>query len=108
MDCSVLREESSFAGKNEISRRSTEFYQNSVLLEVVLNYQCDTPGTAAKGYFMKGCGCGVCNKSGNCVFELMITKIRKMTVLFEDGIRKVLQGVPSVKEVLRTVRTAER
>jgi len=92
-----------------------------------------TPEIAAKGHFMKGRGCGICNKSGYrgrmAIFELMMmtpkiremtfkqastVEIRKaarkegMTVLFEDGIRKVFKGVTTVEEVLRIARMTEQ
>ncbi|MGL6193545.1 MAG: GspE/PulE family protein [Thermoguttaceae bacterium] len=84
---------------------------------------------AAKGKFMKGRGCGNCNKTGYrgrmAIFELMMmtpkiremtfkqastVEIRKaarkegMTVLYEDGIRKVFKGVTTFEEVLRIAR----
>ena len=91
-----------------------------------------TPAIAAKGQFMRGKGCEACNKSGfrgrRAVFELMMmtSKVREMafkgastidirkaarsegmTVLYEDGIRKVLQGLTTVEEVMRVARLDE-
>ncbi|MDR0521513.1 MAG: Flp pilus assembly complex ATPase component TadA [Planctomycetaceae bacterium] len=88
-----------------------------------------TPEEAAKATFMKGAGCGSCNKSGYrgrmAVFELMMmsAKIREMTfqqastveirraakaegmsTLFMDGIRKVARGLTTIEEVLRVAR----
>ncbi len=100
--------------------------------DVELREASITPDMAAKGTFMKGTGCGNCNKSGyrgrQAVFELMMmtpkvreltfkqastTEIRRaaradgMTMLFEDGIRKVLMGRTTIEEVMRVARQAE-
>ena len=91
-----------------------------------------TPEQASKATFMKGKGCGSCNKSGfrgrMAIFELMMMtpKIREMTfkqastveirkaargegmsVLFQDGIRKVLRGLTTVEEVMRVAREVD-
>ena len=91
-----------------------------------------TPEQAAKATFMKGRGCGNCNKSGYrgrmALFELMMmtAKIRELTfkqantseirkaaiaegmhVLYHDGIRKVLRGQTTVEEVMRVARINE-
>jgi len=91
-----------------------------------------TPEQAAKATFMKGRGCGNCNKSGYrgrmALFELMMmtAKIRELTfkqvstveirkaaiaegmhVLYQDGMRKVLRGLTTVEEVMRVARTEE-
>jgi type IV pilus assembly protein PilB len=91
-----------------------------------------TPEQAAKATFMKGRGCGNCNKSGYrgrmAVFELMMMtpKIRELTfkqastieiakaakaegmsALYNDGIRKVLRGLTTVEEVMRVARMDE-
>lgn len=91
-----------------------------------------TKEEAAKGTFYKGKGCINCNKSGyrgrRAIFELMMmtNKVRElafkgestavirkaaqsegMKVLFEDGIRKVLQGLTTIEEVLRVARLEE-
>ena len=91
-----------------------------------------TQEIAARGNFMKGRGCGVCNKTGYrgrmAIFELMMmtpkiremtfkqastVEIRKaarkegMTVLYEDGLRKVFKGVTTFDEVLRIARMTE-
>ncbi|MGL6227347.1 MAG: GspE/PulE family protein [Thermoguttaceae bacterium] len=87
---------------------------------------------AAKGNFMKGRGCGNCNKSGYrgrmALFELMLMtpKVREMTfkqastvdirktaqkegmsMLYQDGIRKAFKGLTTFDEVLRISRLAE-
>jgi type IV pilus assembly protein PilB len=91
-----------------------------------------TPEEAEKSTFMKGTGCGSCNKSGfrgrMAVFELMMmtSKIREMTfkhastveirkaakaegmsTLYMDGIRKVRMGQTTIEEVLRVAREDE-
>jgi type IV pilus assembly protein PilB len=91
-----------------------------------------TPEQAVKATFMKGRGCGSCNKSGfrgrMAIFELMMmtpkiremtfkqastVEIRKaaraegMTILYQDGIRKVLRGVTTIEEVARVAREAD-
>ena len=91
-----------------------------------------TPEQAAKATFMKGRGCGNCNKSGYrgrmAIFELMMMtpKIREMTfaqastveirkaavaegmsTLYVDGIRKVLRGQSTVDEVVRVARNVD-
>ena len=91
-----------------------------------------TAEQAEKATFMKGTGCGSCNKSGYrgrmAVFELMMmtSKIREMTfkqvstveirkaakaegmsTLYMDGIRKVCAGLTTIDEVLRVAREDE-
>ncbi len=91
-----------------------------------------TPEQANKATFMKGRGCGNCNKSGYrgrmAIFELlmMTPKIRELTfkqastveirkagrsegmsTLYNDGIRKVLRGLTTVEEVMRVARQEE-
>ena len=91
-----------------------------------------TPEQVAKSTFMKGTGCGSCNKSGYrgrmAVFELMMmtAKIREMTfkqastveirkaakaegmaTLYMDGLRKVRAGLTTIEEVLRVAREDE-
>jgi type IV pilus assembly protein PilB len=91
-----------------------------------------TPEQAATSTFMKGMGCGSCNKSGfrgrMAVFELMMmsAKIREMTfkqastveirkvaksegmtTLYMDGIRKVRAGLTTIEEVMRAAREDE-
>ena len=91
-----------------------------------------TPEQAAKATFMKGTGCGSCNKSGYrgrmAVFELMMmtSRIREMTfkqastveirkaakaegmnTLYMDGLRKVAAGFTTIEEVLRVAREDE-
>jgi type IV pilus assembly protein PilB len=90
------------------------------------------PEVAAKATFMKGRGCGSCNKSGfrgrMAIFELMMMspKIREMTfkqesnvqirkvaraegmhTLYQDGLRKVLRGLTTIDEVMRVAREYE-
>ena len=90
------------------------------------------PEQVAKSSFMKGMGCGSCNKSGYrgrmAVFELMMMtpKIREMTfkqastveirkaaiaegmsTLYMDGIRKVRSGLTTIEEVMRVAREHE-
>jgi len=91
-----------------------------------------TPEMVADSTFMRGTGCGSCNKSGYrgrmAVFELMMMtpKIREMTfqqastveirrtakaegmaTLYMDGIRKVRYGLTTIEEVLRVAREDE-
>ena len=91
-----------------------------------------TPEQVAKSTFMKGTGCGSCNKSGfrgrMAVFELMMMtpKIREMTfkqastveirkaakaegmsTLYMDGLRKVRAGLTTIEEVMRVAREDE-
>jgi len=91
-----------------------------------------TPEMVEKSTFMKGTGCGSCNKSGYrgrmAVFELMMMtpKIREMTfrqdsaveirkaaraegmvTLYMDGIRKVRYGLTTIEEVIRVAREDE-
>jgi len=91
-----------------------------------------TPEMVADSTFMRGTGCGSCNKSGYrgrmAVFELMMMtpKIREMTfqqastveirkaakaegmaTLYMDGIRKVRHGLTTIEEVLRVAREDE-
>jgi type IV pilus assembly protein PilB len=91
-----------------------------------------TPEQAARATFMKGIGCGNCNKSGYrgrmAVFELMMmtAKVREMTfqqastveirkvaksegmaTLYMDGLRKVCAGLTTIEEVMRVAREDE-
>lgn len=91
-----------------------------------------TPEMAAHANFQKGKGCVNCNKTGyrgrRAIFELMFMtgKIRQMIyqnettsnirrvarsegmkVLFEDGIKKVLEGTTTIEEVMRIARLDE-
>ncbi|MDO4585926.1 MAG: GspE/PulE family protein [Planctomycetia bacterium] len=91
-----------------------------------------TPEMAAHANFQKGKGCINCNKTGyrgrRAIFELMFMtgKIRQMIyqnettsnirrvarsegmkVLFEDGIKKVLEGTTTIEEVMRVARLDE-
>jgi type IV pilus assembly protein PilB len=83
--------------------------------------------------FMRGKGCGYCNKKGYRgrlgIFELMLVtakvrqmvfenrssqEIRKlaisqgMTTLYNDGIRKVLSGITTLEEVYRVAKRTEQ
>ncbi|GHT46841.1 type IV fimbrial assembly protein PilB [Planctomycetales bacterium] len=100
--------------------------------EIELKQAGITPEQAANATFMKGTGCGSCNKSGYrgrmAIFELMMIspKIRELTfegtstvevrkaakaegmsTLFMDGIRKVLKGLTTIEEVMRVAREDE-
>ena len=100
--------------------------------EIELEKAGITPEMAAKATFMKGKGCVNCNKTGyrgrRAIFELMFmsSKVRELTykgestshirraarsegmhVLYEDGIRKVLQGITTIEEVMRVARLDE-
>lgn len=91
-----------------------------------------TPEQVASARFMKGKGCGHCSKSGYRgrigIFELMMmtNKIRElafagastqeirraalsagMTALYNDGIRKVLNGTTTIEEVFRVAKKSE-
>ena len=83
--------------------------------------------------FMKGAGCNHCNRSGYrgriAVYEIMrlTSKIREhifqdsttaqirqtamaegMTTLFQDGIKKVLEGTTTIEEVFRVTKKTEQ
>jgi type IV pilus assembly protein PilB len=91
-----------------------------------------TPEMAAGAKFAKGKGCGHCSKSGYRgrlgIFELMMmtNKLRElafagastqeirrlavsqgMTPLYDDGIRKVLNGTTTIEEVFRVAKRVE-
>jgi type IV pilus assembly protein PilB len=91
-----------------------------------------TPEQAASANFMKGRGCNNCGGSGYRgrlgIFELMLmtSKIRElafqgastqnlrkeaikggMTTLYDDGIRKVLEGTTTLEEVFRVAKKVE-
>jgi type IV pilus assembly protein PilB len=91
-----------------------------------------SPELAATGTFMKGKGCGNCQKSGYKgrlgIFELMImsSKIRElafegaatqvirkaavnlgMTTLYDDGVAKVLKGITTLEELVRVAKKVE-
>ncbi|MBI3838196.1 MAG: type II/IV secretion system protein [Planctomycetia bacterium] len=90
------------------------------------------PEMASSGKFMRGKGCGHCSKSGYRgrigIFELMMmtNKIRElafagastqeirrsaltqgMTALYNDGIRKVLNGTTTIEEVFRVSKKVD-
>ncbi len=92
-----------------------------------------TPEQAANAEFVKGKGCGHCQKSGYRgrlgIFELMgmTAKIRELTfdgaptqvirkaaleegmaTLYLDGIDKVLEGVTTIEEVFRVAKKTEQ
>src|SRR4029079_18093001 len=91
-----------------------------------------TPEMMAGATFMRGKGCGHCQKSGYRgrlgIFEMMLmtSKIRElsfqgastqdirraaiangMTTLYEDGIRKVLRGLTTIEEVMRVAKRVD-
>jgi type IV pilus assembly protein PilB len=91
-----------------------------------------TPEQAASGGFMKGRGCNHCGQSGYRgrlgVFELLMmnSRIREMafqgapsqdirkeavkggmSTLYDDGIRKVLEGITTIEEVFRVAKREE-
>lgn len=94
--------------------------------EAVLDEAGISPEVAAKATFMKGKGCGNCNKSGYRgrigLYEVMLmsSKLRELSfqgsstqelrkaaiakgmhTLYEDGILKVLKGITTLDEVFR-------
>jgi type IV pilus assembly protein PilB len=100
--------------------------------EALLQAAGITPEMAAGAKFMKGKGCGNCSKSGFRgrlgIFELMMmtNKIRDlafagastqeirraaisqgMKTLYDDGIRKVLNGTTTIEEVMRVSKRVE-
>lgn len=100
--------------------------------EAVLQSAGITPEMAAKATFMKGRGCGNCQGGGFRgrigIYELMLMspKLRELTfngapteqirraaigegmkTLYWDGIDKVLRGVTTIEEVLRTAKRVE-
>jgi type IV pilus assembly protein PilB len=100
--------------------------------ETLLEAAGITPEMAAAAKFMKGKGCGNCSKSGYRgrigIFEMMMMtnkirdlafagastqEIRKaavsqgMTPLYQDGIRKVLNGTTTIEEVFRVAKRVE-
>ncbi len=107
--------------------------QPTTLSEAVLNDAGITPKMAAAATFMKGRGCGHCNKSGykgrQGIFELMLiqskirelifknassTEIRRMAIklgmktLYSDGIYKTCKGVTTLDEVYRNAKRTEQ
>jgi type IV pilus assembly protein PilB len=91
-----------------------------------------TPEMVSTARFMKGKGCGHCSKSGYRgrlgIFELMMmtNKIRElafagastqdirraalsqgMTALYNDGIRKVLNGTTTIEEIFRVAKRSD-
>ena len=91
-----------------------------------------SPEAAAKATFMKGKGCGNCQKSGYRgrmgIYELMLMtgKIRElafkgessqnirkvavaagMSTLYRDGMMKAMKGITSIEEVLRVSKKTE-
>lgn len=92
-----------------------------------------TPEMAAGATFMRGKGCGHCNKKGFRgrigIYELMMvtSKIREqifenrssqeirkvavgqgMTTLYVDGIDKVMRGITTLEEVYRVAKRSEQ
>jgi type IV pilus assembly protein PilB len=91
-----------------------------------------SPEQVASATFMKGKGCNHCGQSGYRgrlgIFELMMmtSKLRElafqgvptqdlrleavkggMTTLYQDGIRKVLEGITTIEEVFRVAKRTE-
>jgi type IV pilus assembly protein PilB len=92
-----------------------------------------TPEMAKNGNFVKGKGCGHCQKTGYRgrlgIYELMVMtpklrqmafdaaatqEIRKVAIaegmdtLYSDGIKKVLNGVTTLEEVFRVAKQTEQ
>lgn len=88
-----------------------------------------SPDIAARGNFMRGKGCGNCNRTGYRgrlgIYELMMmtSKIRElafagsstqdlrkaalaqgMVALYDDGIAKVLKGITTLEEIFRVAK----
>jgi len=107
----------------------TKCKQPHTLTDAELEAAGITPEQAATASFMKGVGCSHCGKSGYRgrlgIFELMTmtAKVRElafsgastveigeaavkqgMTTLYDDGIRKVLQGITTMDEVFRVAK----
>lgn len=103
------------------------------LSEAVLREAGISAKVAERGQFMKGRGCGNCNKSGyrgrQGIFELMLinSKIRElifkaassveirklaitlgMNTLYVDGIHKALKGITTLEEVFRNAKRSEQ
>jgi type IV pilus assembly protein PilB len=101
--------------------------------EAVLEDAGISPELAAQGTFMKGRGCGHCQKKGYRgrlgVYELMMVtsnirqkifenaptqEIRKLAIsngmrtLYVDGIEKVLKGITTMEEVYRVTKRTEQ
>jgi type IV pilus assembly protein PilB len=97
--------------------------------DAVLEAAGITPEMASKGTFMRGKGCGHCNKTGFRgrvgIFEMMsmTSKLRELAYrgeatqnirkaalaqgmhsLYQDGIAKVLKGITTIEEVYRSAR----
>lgn len=91
-----------------------------------------TPEQVASANFMKGRGCNNCGNSGYRgrlgIFELIMmgAKMREMafqgantqelrkeaikggmTTLYDDGIRKVLEGITTIEEIFRVAKRVE-
>lgn len=100
--------------------------------ETILEQTGITPEMAASATFMKGRGCGNCNKSGYRgrlgLYELMMMsgkirelsfqgastqEIRKtaisqgMRTLYRDGINKAMKGITTLEEVFRVAKRTE-
>jgi len=92
-----------------------------------------TPEMLQGAKFMKGSGCNHCNRSGYrgrlAVYEIMrlTSKIREhifkesttsqiretaiaegMSTLFQDGIKKVLEGITTIEEIFRVAKKTEQ
>jgi type IV pilus assembly protein PilB len=100
--------------------------------EAVIEAAGIIPELAAKAKFMKGKGCGACNRTGYRgrlgIYELMLmtSRIRElafqgassqqlrktavsqgMHTLFEDGIDKAIKGITTIEEVFRNSKRTE-
>jgi type IV pilus assembly protein PilB len=107
--------------------------QKIELSEAVLAEAGIPPEVAERANFVKGKGCGYCQKKGYRgrlgIYELMVvnSRIRElifqnassveirqvaiaggMTTLYSDGIRKVLQGITTMEEVYRVAKRTEQ
>lgn len=107
--------------------------QPTTLSDAVLRDAGISPKLASTATFMKGKGCGNCNKSGykgrQGIFELMLiqskirelifknassTEIRRLAInlgmrtLYSDGIYKTCKGVTTLDEVYRNAKRTEQ
>jgi type IV pilus assembly protein PilB len=110
----------------------TKCKQPVTLSDAVLAEYGITPEMAETATFMKGKGCGHCNKSGYRgrmgIYELMMmtSKVRElsfkgagtqdirkaaiangMKTLYQDGIAKVMKGVTTLEEVARIAKRTD-
>ncbi|MBA63139.1 MAG: pilus assembly protein PilB [Planctomycetaceae bacterium] len=108
--------------------KQPEKYSKEILEEAGI-----TPEMLQGAKFMKGAGCNHCNRSGYrgriAVYEIMrlTSKIREhifkdsttaqiretaiaegMSTLYQDGIKKVLEGITTIEEVFRVTKKTEQ